>query len=219
MFISTDDIKRLPLFTGMTESQLADITVTTHFNIRHHKRGSTYIKEYDAAQSLVLTTHGWTDIHTCSDNHGYRMVERVDSPLMIEPDKLFGLTTNYLSSYVAQTSCDTLSISKEQLLSLFAQHLIVRLNFLNAISRQTQHYESLPWQGNNTDPSHCITDFIKHRCRYPYGRKTLYITMQQLADELNISRLEVSVALNQMQQQEKIILRRGIIEVPALQIL
>ena len=147
------------------------------------------------------------------------MVERVDSPLMIEPDKLFGLTTNYLSSYVAQTSCDTLSISKEQLLSLFAQHLIVRLNFLNAISRQTQHYESLPWQGNNTDPSHCITNFIKHRCRYPYGRKTLYITMQQLADELNISRLEVSVALNQMQQQEKIILRRGIIEVPALQIL
>lgn len=219
MLISTDDIKRLPLFTGMTESQLNTIATEIHFNVRHHKRGCTYISEYDAAQSLVLTTHGWTDIHTCSDNHAYRMVERVDSPLMIEPDKLFGLTTNYHSSYVAHTSCDTLSISKEQLLSLLAQHLIIRLNFLNAISRQSQHFESLAWQGNNTDHCLCVANYIKHRCRYPYGHKTLYITMRQLATELNLSRLEVSIALNELQQQEKLILRRGIIEVPALQIL
>ena len=43
--------------------------------------------------------------------------------------------------------------------------------------------------------------------------------MRQLATELNLSRLEVSIALNELQQQEKLILRRGIIEVPALQIL
>ena len=43
--------------------------------------------------------------------------------------------------------------------------------------------------------------------------------MVQLAEETNYTRLEISQALNAMEKEEKIILKRGIIEVPMLQLL
>jgi DNA-binding GntR family transcriptional regulator len=43
--------------------------------------------------------------------------------------------------------------------------------------------------------------------------------MKKLAFHLGCSRLEVSNALNALADQERLILKRGIIEIPALQLL
>ena len=61
--------------------------------------------------------------------------------------------------------------------------------------------------------------FIRRHVYYPAGKKILYIKMTQLAKELGYSRLEISNALNALSDAERIILKRGIIEIPALQLL
>lgn len=219
MLTTPTDIARLPLFIGLTAAELTDIITQTHFDRRHHKKGHVFIEEYTPCTSLTFVTKGKLETDTYAASRSYHMAERTDAPIMVEPDKLFGLTTHYRSSYKALTPCDSLTISKEELMRIFTHHMIVRLNFLNIISKKTQYLDSLPWQNHSDQAKERITSFIRQHSAYPTGHKILYIKMATLASELHFNRLDISNALNAMQDEEKIRLRRGIIDVPELKLL
>jgi hypothetical protein len=53
----------------------------------------------------------------------------------------------------------------------------------------------------------------------PTGQKSFHILMTRLADEVGDSRLDVSRALNQMQYDGLVVLHRGRIEVPQIELL
>ena len=55
--------------------------------------------------------------------------------------------------------------------------------------------------------------FLGQHCLYPAGSKTFYILMTQLADEIGDSRLDISRALNQLQDEGLLQLYRGRIKV------
>ena len=59
--------------------------------------------------------------------------------------------------------------------------------------------------------------FLKSHCLYPTGAKVLRIKMTRLAQELGISRLNVSEALNAMQADGLLHFSRGIISVPQIE--
>ena len=59
--------------------------------------------------------------------------------------------------------------------------------------------------------------FFFSRCLYPAGAKTFYILMNQIAAELNDSRLDISRTLNAMQAKGLLTLYRGRIEIPMLE--
>ena len=212
-------IANIPLFIGLTQNELDDIVRTVHFDSHHHKKGNDIIKEYSACNDLTIVTRGRVAINIYSDNRSYHIIEYERDPLIIEPDKLFGMATHYRSTYTALTPCDTLTIHKDKLLHLMKSHIIVRLNYLNIICHKTQLLENQLWHNNPTDLKACVTTFIRQHTKRPTGKKTVYIKMVQLARETNLSRLEVSKALNMLQDEEKIILKRGIIEIPELQLL
>ena len=62
-----------------------------------------------------------------------------------------------------------------------------------------------------------IVRFFFSRCLYPAGAKTFYILMNQIAAELNDSRLDISRTLNAMQAKGLLTLYRGRIEIPMLE--
>lgn len=219
MAISAKILETIPLFLGLSQSQIEDIASKAHFNQRHFKKGAMIIEEGQQCDGLMIITEGWFEVDTASDNHAYHLTELIQAPMMIEPDKLFGLSLHYRANFRAYTTCETICIPKDKLMQLFTDYIIVRINLMNAICRRTQQLERRPWQNTIDDLQKRITNFIKQRSNHPVGKKTLYIKMIQLATELNASRLDVSIALNAMADAEKIILKRGIVEVPALQLL
>ena len=219
MQLNHKKLSALPIFLGLSEKELTEIAGTTRFTPKHHKKGSTTVKEGDACTSLVSVTDGWMEIDTYADNRSYHIEELVQATQILEPDKLFGLSLHYHSTCRAYTTCESVSISKEELTQLLDKFIIVRLNYLNLICRRTQHLERQPWQPKSQELTERIALFIKQHSRYPAGRKVLHIKMSQLANELNVSRLDISNALNSMNEAEKIIQRRGMVEVPALQLL
>ena len=62
-----------------------------------------------------------------------------------------------------------------------------------------------------------IVRFFAQHCIYPAGPKVFHILMNRLASELNDSRLNVSRALNDLQREGKIVLRRGRVEIPLME--
>lgn len=219
MVETTELLKNSPLFLGLTQGELNDVTQDAHLALHHHKKGSAIVSEGDECQGLVIVVEGWIEIDTYADNRSYRMTELMQAQQMLEPDKLFGLTRTYRSTYTAYTTCTSLIISKEELSRCITKYLIVRINIMNIICRKAQHMEHLPWMVRSANLKERIAMFIKHHSRYPAGKKVLRIKMTQLAIELNATRLDISKALNEMAEEEKILITRNIVTVPALQLL
>jgi CRP-like cAMP-binding protein len=219
MALQKDKIARLPLFMGLSEIDLDRISSEVSFSIHHHKKGAVIAEAGKVCSGLITVTIGQVACETVSDDHSYRVVEEIHNIHTIEPNKLFGLQLRYASTYHALTSCETIEISKEGLLELLSTNFIVRLNYLNMLCRNSQTTEHNPWKACPPNLEGRIVQFVKNRVKHPAGSKTIYITMKRLANELCTSRLEVSIALNNLANQERIILKRGIIEIPALQLL
>lgn len=219
MQLNYKNLMNLPLFLGLSDSELKEITRNTRLNLKHHKKGSVIVEEGEACTSLISVVEGWMNIETYSKDRSYHLEERIQAVQALEPDKLFGLSPHYISTCRAYTTCESISISKEDFMQLFERYMIIRINYLNMICRRAQLIEQLPWQHKEKDLCEQIVDFIKNRSTFPTGRKMLYIKMAQLAEELNASRLEVSNALNALNTADRIILHRGVVEIPALQLL
>ena len=62
-----------------------------------------------------------------------------------------------------------------------------------------------------------VIRFLTQHCVYPAGPKTFYILMNQIAADLNDSRLDISRTLNDMQADGLLTLHRGRIEIPMLE--
>ena len=212
-------LKDMPLFIGLSRKDFEEAVKLIHYNRKHYKKGAIITSEGTPCESLFFVSGGWVRIVTENDNHAYRIEETMQAPVIIEPDKLFGMTTSFHSTYISHTTCEVIEISKDEIMRLIEQFLIVRLNLLNIICRKTQHLEHLPWTACTDNATSAITAFIKSHVHYPAGRKVLYIKMVQLAKELGYARLEISKALNALADAERIILKRAIIEIPALQLL
>ena len=219
MAIQKDIIKQLPLFMGLGEKELAEIAEFKPFALHHHKKGAVIKEAETISDELVIITKGDFEIETKSDDNSYRLTEMMHNVHIIEPDKLFGLVQRYRSTYKAQGPCETVVISKECLHELIDTFLVVRLNFMNIVCRKAQLLEHSPWKACSSDLCQRIVKFVRDRARHPAGSKTIHITMKTLAEELGCSRLDVSIALNKLADNERIILTRGIIEIPALQLL
>jgi len=216
---TTDDLARLPMFIGLSEDDLKNALLLARMTLQRIKKGSVIVEEYSLCAAPVFVLNGKVEVDTYSDSRSYHVVERLEAPFMIEPDRLYGLSTHYRSTYYAATACDTLSMPKEDFMMLITKYDIVRFNFFNAICRKAQQADNLLWLGNKGSLKEGMINFFRRHCITPTGYKTFYIKMVQMADELNVKRLYVSQALNDLDKDEKIILKRGIIEIPELRLL
>jgi CRP-like cAMP-binding protein len=212
-------IAQLPIFMGLSEKEIAEIASNVPFAQHHHKKGATIIDAESVCNELIIVTSGTMDCETESDDNSYRLVENLHAIHTLEPDKLYGLEQRYRSAYRATSPCESIAIAKEKFHELIDKYLIVRLNYMNMICRKAQKLEHNPWKACSSDMKQRIAKFVKDRSQHPAGSKKLFITMVRLANEMGCSRLEISAALNELADLERIILKRGIIEIPALQLL
>ena len=162
-----DQLTQFTLFQGMSRSDLMEVVAHTRLGFVKGSAGKRIVKEGDDSSTLILMTHGELECETISDDHQCRVVERMVAPYMIQPERSFGMTQKYTSTFKALSEC----------------------NFIIFFSR----------------------------CIYPAGAKTFYILMKQLANELNDSRLDISNALNEMEEDGLLNLYRGRIEIPMLE--
>ena len=103
------------------------------------------------------------------------------------------------------------------MLLLLETQLVFRLNMLNSLAANAQRLRHRVWRSAPQSLRNHITRFFFSRCLYPAGPKTFYILMNQLAAELNDSRLDISRTLNQMEDDGLLTLHRGRIEIPMLE--
>jgi CRP-like cAMP-binding protein len=212
-----DKLLQFTLFQGMSHADLMEVVGHTKFGFSKLAEGLRIVKEGDPCNHLIFLTTGTLSVETFSDDRTCRVNEIVNAPYAIQTEQLFGLTQRYTSTFKALTDCSFITIDKQEVLLLLETQLVFRLNMLNLLAADAQRLRHRAWRSAPQSLRDRITRFFFSRCLYPAGPKTFYILMNQIAAELNDSRLDISHALNAMQADGLLTLHRGRIEIPMLE--
>lgn len=214
-----DHLLRFQLFQGLSRAELLQMAGNTKFGFLKKTAGQVLVSEGTVCQQLFFLINGRMALTTQSDDGGYSVTEQLSAPWLLQPEVLFGVQPRFTGSWTTVTECHFITLSKDEVLRLLDDFLIVRLNLLNQLSTQVQRRSRLSWRRAPQSLRERLIRFFLDHCTYPAGHKAFRLLMTRLAAEVGESRLEVSRMLNQMQSEGLVILHRGRIEVPLLEAL
>lgn len=211
-----DKLLQLPLFQGLCKTDFTHILEKVKLHFQKYTPGSYLIKQNEPCNHLVFILSGNVRSESTDENHNYTIQEDLESPSVVEPYSLFGMMTYYTASYQALTEVHTVMIDKKYILTQLSNYTIFQLNLLNILSNRAQMANQKLWNSHIGSTMDKITNFLQLRCMSPMGKKTLYIKMEDLAELIDDTRINVSKVLNDLQQQELIELSRKKIIIPDL---
>ena len=212
-----DKLLQFPLFQGMSRDDLELVAGHTRFGFVKVPQGKAVVKEGAACTHLYFLINGTIRVESRSDDRSYAVIEQMQAPYILQLEAIFGYQQVYTQTIVAQTDTNFITIGKDEVVRLSEDFLVFRLNLLNIFATQTQKLSRQPWRRYPQSLRERLVRFLVQHCVYPAGPKVFHILMNQLAGELNDSRLNVSKVLNEMQAENLIILHRGRIEIPLLE--
>ena len=212
-----DRLLQFPLFQGMSRDDLEIVAGHTRFGFLKVPAGRQIIHAGDPCTHLYFLINGTLKIETFSDDRRYSVTEQMSSPYILQQESIFGYYQRYTHDFYALTDANFLTLDKEEVVRLSEDFLVFRLNLMNHLATQSQKLIQMQWRRSPLSLRERIVRFFFQHTLYPAGPKTFHILMERLAEEVNDSRLNVSRALNRMQETGVIELHRGRIEIPQLE--
>lgn len=204
----------LPYFQGMGKDDITAILDKVKLEFIDYGYQETLRNKGDECDRFIIVTKGEIE-STATDTPGTcSIIEEHKAPYAIEPYSMFGYNTTYKKKYTTKGSCTILSIDKNYFFSEFSKHNIFTINLINLISRKAQVTENYIWELTPTSIEGRIIAFIAQRCETTHGHKRLNIKMERLAEILCETRLNISRALNNLQNKGLVTLNRKEIEIP-----
>ena len=208
-----DKLLKLPLFQGLSRNDLTVILEKVKVEFRSFAPKEYLVRQNDACTELLFVLDGKVKVSTQDSAHKFSLCEEIGSETLIEPYSLFGLRPHYNASYQAEALTNVLVIKKTYILPLLCRYDIFNLNYFNLLSSRAQVLQQKLWNTHIGSTLEKIVNFLVLRCTTAYGTKELSITMEDLANLLNDTRINVSRALNKMQELGHISLSRKVIKI------
>lgn len=204
----------LPYFQGMSKDNITAILDKVKLEYHTYNDKETLCNKGDECDKFLLLTKGVITSIAESPDGTYTIEEEHSAPYAIEPYSMFGYNTKYNRRYTSKETSTTLTIEKSYFFSEFTKQNIFTLNFMNLISRRVQLLNSAIWEYTPATIEGRIITFIAKRSETTQGCKRVSIKMERLATLLCETRLNISRALNNLQNQGLITLGRKEIYIP-----
>lgn len=212
-----ENLLTLPYFQGMSKDELTAILGKIKLEFTHYSANEKIVSLNDICDKFAILIQGSMRI-VCSDgDNKYKIEEQMRAPYAIEPYSLFGSKPLYKRSYYAQDNCSILFIDKSYFYSVLSGYHIFSINLLNLMSRRIQLFNDTIWKKMPCSIEGSIVRFIALRSELPVGEKRVSIKMEDLADMLQETRLNISKALNKLQEQGVVTLSRKAIHIPSFE--
>ncbi len=212
-----DKLLTLPLFIGMGKPDLTYLIERAKMDFVKFPANKLIAKADAACKKMILIIDGSVTATTVSADHTYSITETLSAPLQIQPERFFGTDMRYSTTYRAASACNAICLTKYEITKLYNNNEVFRMNLINSFAARLQKHEKHLWASHHQTLRKRIVRFITNHCAYPAGEKVIKITMNDLATELNDSRLNISRELNRLNEEGLIELRKGIIRIPALE--
>lgn len=214
-----DKLLRLPLFTGMSLDELQRIMSKMRMDFGKYAEKSVIVNNGEKCSRLLIIVDGTVESCAQAEDGSYMLFETLHAPLVLQQESIFGRFQEFTRSFIAKTQVSTLTLDKSEIQSLISKSMVFRLNMLGLLSTRLQKHEQELWRQKGLSMEARIISFFRLHCLTPVGHKLFKIKMTTLAEILNAARIDVSHALNALQEKHLVILSRGKVEIPDLQLL
>ena len=206
----------LPYFQGMSKDDITEILGKVSLEFKKYGDGDVIARKGEGCDRFAILTHGKISV-TAAPDRTFAITEELTAPFCIEPYSIFGYDTCHKRDYIAKGDCTILTIDKQHIFGELSKHHIFTINLLNIICRKTQQMDERTWQYTGTTIPTRIVQFIAARCETQKGEKQISAKMERLATLLCETRLNVSKALNEMQEAGHLTLHRGGITIHSIE--
>lgn len=212
-----DTLLELPLFQGLGKDALNDIALRAKLDFAKIQPNAVIALQDTTCNQLIFTLSGDMTAQMTSNDHSYILRELFQQQNIIQPESLFGLYPRYTRSYIAKTTTSLLRIEKKAIVEQFFMYDVFRFNLLNLLSTHIQQSQRLLRKKQPSTIQGRFIHFVQARSIKPAGEKTLQIRMNDLADQLGETRLNVSRMLHEMCEQGLLEFERKQIFIPAFE--
>ena len=212
-----DNLLQLPLFQGLCKDDFTTLIEKVKLHFITCKEGETIAAQDEICNRLLFILDGEVTVKRTDKEHHYSLTEQLDAPHIIELYSMFGMYPTFKATYKAKTEVKLLSINKPYIYNELHKYEIVRINYLNLLSNPCQGAHRKRWDSHHGTMEAKIAHFLTNRCLKPQGEKVLHITMEDLGNLIDETRMNVSRLLNELQQNELLQLRRKEIYIPSLE--
>ena len=199
---------QLPLFQGMSKDELSEIIERVKFHFVKVNDKRPLFVQGEPCNKLAFLLGGTLLAETAAPCGTFTFVEVHDTPMMIEPQSLFGQCPCYKASYTAQGEVALLTIDKQYIYDVLSSYEIFRINFFNQLSYREEQIYRRVWSIEPQSLEGRLAYFIRSLCSTPQGTKILRIKMEDLAQLMDDTRLNISNILNKWQREGRIEMRR-----------
>ncbi len=200
-FTMYDKLLQLPLFQGLGKNEFTQILEKVKFHFHKLTPNSILVREEEACDKLIFILDGEIFSEICDPQQKYMLQETLKAPYIVEPYSLFGIRPFYNATYFTVCETNVLTIGKNFLLDKLNKYDIFMFNYLNMLSGRAQTLNQKLWNLRIGNTYERIMNFLLIRCNCIKGPKTLYVRMEDFADMLTDTRINVSIALNDMQNE------------------
>ena len=209
-----ENLLRLPYFQGISKNDLTSILDKVKLEFFRYHDGDKIVSQGEKCDNFIILLNGEIKTEAIANDTTFSLSEIHTAPYAIEPYSLFGLSTKYIRSYYAVGETDILLINKAYFFSEFTKHDIFTINLLNLISGRAQSINKRIWENVSQSIEGRIVRFVALRAETLTGEKRVTIKMERLAAELCETRINISRALNSLQEKGLVKLSRKEIHIP-----
>ena len=156
-----DTLLQLPLFQGLCHEDFTNILEKVKLHFTRHKAGEPLIKSGEVCDQLLFLLKGKLSSVTVSEDETLIVIEYFETPAVLEPYSMFGMTTRYISTYIPHNEeAQMVSISKSFVMGELFKYDIFRLNYMNIVSNRAQNLYTRLWDRAPKDIEDKIIRFI-----------------------------------------------------------
>lgn len=208
-------LTKLPLLQGISGKELAHIESVIGMEVNEVPPMSRpLIRQNDPCTHLIFLTTGKMIRQYKSDDGLYQTKSILQAPAILEPHNLYGLDCRFRCSYTPLQDVSFITVRKRDVMQHLMKTEIFRINYFNLLSAIIHKKEAQlqPVQGLTVREK--ISSLLQRLFTDCCGQVEIAIKMTDLANYIGETRLNTSRALNQMEKEDIIELKRSLIVIP-----
>ncbi len=208
-----------PLFTGLTAGELTQILAHIHLDFNTYEKKEVIVMQDDRCDRLTYVLRGKVKAEMIDPRHRFVLTEVFDKPLLIEAYNMYGMKQMYEHTYVTMERTFTMTMTKQEFHSILMNYRIPRINTMNLVCARINKMQTMMRECEADTVEGKIVQFLRHNTLSVKGEKELKMKMEDLADYIKETRLNVSMALRRWSEAGLVKQQRGVIKIKDLGLL
>lgn len=209
-----DVLADIPLFRGVTHERIAQIVGTARFHFLKYSAGDTIMSAGEACTHVLFVIAGKVRVTISNTDDRFRISQTLAAPDVVSPDFLFGSSTVYPGTVVAEENVSIVRVSKSDYVKILSSDDIFLFNFLNYLSMNAQKSVEGVLSMTTGSIEERLAMWVVAMTQPTARDITIVCKQRDLYSMLGVQRSSYMAAIERMEEKGIIVYRPGTIQVP-----